>query len=166
MFDFLHLGQLSTGALVIYMVLLVVIMYFGLANSTIQLINYFHFYRPFSKKLEKFGAFQDPAYINLIKSRLIGNLFVFLLTLVVSLFMCWRTGGVGYATGFITLIAGILLYSKNLRYELWNVQHFAHQYQNYLDKEKFTRFLRAEYDISLEKLSDKRFVLQRIRKGK
>jgi len=166
MFKFLNLGQLSTSELVIYMVLLVVIAYFGLANSTIQLIGYFRFYKPLTKKLEKFSAFQDPAYLNLIKSRLIGNLFVFILTLAITLFMCWRTGGVGFATAFVSFLAGILLYSKNLRYELWNVQHFAHQYQDYLDKEKFTRFLRAEYDISLEKLSDKQFVLQRLRKGK
>ncbi len=162
---------MTTVQLVLYMVLTVLIVYFGLANAIIHLVSYFCFYRPFSKKLLQYGVFEDPAYANTVRGRLVGTLIVLLLTLAATVFAALRlmepSHGVVVPAIIVSLLFGLLLYGKKLRYELWNVQQFVKQYRNCLDKEKFSRFLRREYDISLEKLSDDRFVMQRlVRKGK
>ena len=159
-------ANMSTFMLVVYVCLVVLFAYFGAANSTIQLLQYFRFYRPLSKKLEEYDVYTDKAYANLLNGRLLGNGIVFVATVLLSGFGAWRIGITGILAVIVAYLAGIALYSKKLRYELWNVQQFAKQYKEYLDKEKFTRFLRREYDISLEKLSDDAFVLQRLQKGK
>lgn len=151
----------------LYILLLVLIAYFGLANAIIHLINYFKFYKPFTKRLLEYDVFTDKAYAGVVKGRFTGNLVVLLVSLGVLVFGCIKLGGTATAASVVCLLAGLLLYSKKLRYELWNVQQFVKQYKEYLDKEKFSRFIRREYDISLEKLSDPYFVTQRIqRKGK
>lgn len=164
--NFLNLGELSTGAMVVYIVLLVVVSYFGLANSTIQLINYFRFYKPFTDKLVKFSVFSESGYVRIVRSRLGANILVFVLSLGLTVYMSLRVGGAGVISAVVSFAAGIFLYRKNLLYELWNVRHYVRQYREYLDKEKFSRFLRAEYDISPEKLSDDQFILRRMQKGK
>lgn len=151
----------------LYILLLVLVAYFGLANAIIHLINYFKFYKPFTRRLLEYDVFTDKAYAGVVKGRFTGNLIVFLVSLGVLIFGCVKMGGTATAASVVCLLAGLVLYSKKLRYELWNVQQFVKQYKDYLDKEKFGRFVRREYDISLEKLSDPYVVGQRIqRKGK
>lgn len=151
----------------LYILLLVLVAYFGLANATIHLINYFKFYKPFTRRLMQYEVFTDPAYAGVVRGRLAGNAVVFLVTLGIVIFGCLKLGATALAASVVCFLAGLLLYSKKLRYELWNVQQYVKQYRDYLDKEKFTRFLRREYDISLEKLSDPYFVGQRLqRRGK
>lgn len=151
----------------LYILLLVLVAYFGLANAIIHLINYFKFYKPFTKRLLEYDVFTDKAYAGVIKGRFTGNLTVFLVSLGILIFGCVKMGGTAAAASVVCLLAGLVLYSKKLRYELWNVQQFVKQYKDYLDKEKFGRFVRREYDISLEKLSDPYVVGQRLRrKGK
>ena len=162
---------METFPLVLYMILTVILSYFGLANAIIHLVNYFRFYQPFCKKLVQYDVFVDPAFANTIRGRIVGTVIVLLVTLAAVVFCAIRlmepSHGVVVPAIIVSLLFGLLLYGKKLRYELWNVQQFVKQYRSYLDKEKFTRFLRREYDISLEKLSDDRFVMQRLeRKGK
>lgn len=158
---------MSFVQMMIYTVVLVLVAYFGLANAIIHLINYFRFYKPFTKRLLEYDVFTDKAYAGVIKGRFTGNLIVFLVSLGIQVYGCVKLGGPATAASVVCLLAGLLLYSKKLRYELWSVQQFVKQYKEYLDKEKFSRFIRREYDISLEKLSDPYFVTQRIqRKGK
>lgn len=151
----------------LYILLLVLVAYFGLANAIIHLINYFKFYKPFTKRLLEYDVFTDKAYAGVVKGRFTGNLIVFLASLGILIFGCVKMGGTAAAASVVCLLAGLVLYSKKLRYELWNVQQFVKQYKDYLDKEKFGRFVRREYDISPEKLSDPYVVGQRLRrKGK
>lgn len=162
---------MSTGSLVFYMILAVVVAYFGLANAIIHFINYFKFYRPFNKKLVQYDVYESPAFANTISGRVAGTVVVLLITLGMTVYavlaLMEPSHGVVVPAVIVALLFGLLLYGKKLRYELWNVQQFVKQYRNYLDKEKFARFLRREYDISLDKLSDDRFVMQRLqRKGK
>lgn len=162
---------MSTFSLVLFIILSVLFSYFGVANAVIHLINYFKFYKPFNKRLLEYDVYTDPAFANTVKGRLTGTLIVFVITLGATVFCCVRlmvpSHGVVIPAVIVGFAFGIFLYSKKLRYELWNVQQFVKQYREYLDKEKFSRFLRREYDISLEKLSDDHFVTQRLaRKGK
>lgn len=162
---------MTSVQLILYMILTVIVAYFGLANAIVHFINYFKFYRPFNEKLVKYDVYESPAFANTIKGRITGTVIVLLVTLGMTVYaavvMLEPSHGVVIPAIFVALLFGLLLYGKKLRYELWNVQQFVKQYKNYLDKEKFTRFLRREYDISLEKLSDDRFVMQRLQnKGK
>lgn len=151
----------------VYIVILVLIAYFGVANAVIHLINYFKFYKPFTKRLLEYEVFTDPAYAGVIKGRLTGNLIVFAVTMAIEIYGGLKMGMPAISASVVCFLAGLLLYSKKLRYELWNVQQFVKQYKEYLDKEKFSRFLRREYDISLDRLSDPMFVTQRLQhKGK
>ncbi len=160
-------GEMSMLSLMIYVLIAVGIAYLGLANAVIHLINYFKFYKPFNRRMLEYDIYTDKAYGNMIRGRLAANIVVFLLSGGITVFVCLKVGGVAMGAATVSFLAGLLLYSKKLRYELWNVQQFVRQYREYLDKEKFTRFLRKEYDISLEKLSDPMFVTQRLqRKGK
>ena len=154
-------ASLSVGTRVLYIAMLVIVAYFGLANALIQLVNYGRFYRPFGQKMAQWDIYKDKNYANLMRGRLLGNLVVFGLSGALTVLMCMRTQGIGIATAGLSFAAGVLLYSKNLRYELWNVQQFVRKYGEYLDKEKFARFLRREYDISLDKLNDRDFILRR-----
>ncbi len=157
-------GELSMLSLMLYVLIAVGVAYFGLANAIIHLINYFKFYKPFNKRMLEYDIYTDKAYGSMIQGRLVANVIVFLLSAGITVFVCLKVGGVAMGAAVVSLLAGVLLYSKKLRYELWNVQQFVKQYRAYLDKEKFTRFLRKEYDISLEKLSDPMFVAQRLQK--
>ena len=157
-------GDMSMLSVMLYVLIAVGVAYLGLANAIIHLINYFKFYRPFNRRLLEFDVYTDKAYGNMIRGRLVANIVVFALSLGVCALACRKAGGVAVGAAAVSLAAGLLLYSKKLRYELWNVQQFVKQYKDYLDKEKFTRFLRREYDISLEKHSDPLFVTQRIQK--
>lgn len=150
--------------MMLYIIVLVLIAYFGVANAVIHLINYFRFYKPFSKRLLEYDVYTDPAYAGVIKGRFTGNLIVFLVTLGIEIYGGLKMGGPAVIASLVCFLAGLVLYSKKLRYELWNVQQFVKQYKEYLDKEKFSRFIRREYDISLEKLSDPYFVGQRLQK--
>ncbi len=154
-------------SLMLYVLIAVAVAYLGLANAVIHLINYFKFYRPFNRRMREYDVYKDKAYGNMIRGRLVANVVVFLASGVICVLVCLKVGGAAIGASIVSLAAGLLLYSKKLRYELWNVQQFVKQYREYLDKEKFSRFLRKEYDISLEKLSDPMFVTQRLqRKGK
>lgn len=162
---------MTSVQLIVYMILTVVVAYFGLANAIVHFINYFKFYRPFNKKLVQYDVYESPAFANTINGRITGTVVVLLVTLGMTIYasivLLEPSHGVVIPAVIVALLFGLLLYGKKLRYELWNVQQFVKQYKSYLDKEKFARFLRREYDISLEKLSDDRFVMQRLqRKGK
>ncbi len=142
----------SIFLLMLRIILLCFLAYFGLGYGCIRLYETTTFYVPFSKELIANGVYNNSTQRKLIKDYATPFaclvLIAFVLTVVLAIFTPF-----GVLASIACFVAGLIVYYRTLQSKKAMIRLFCHRYRHYMDEAHLKDFLKTRFDMSIDELS-------------
>lgn len=142
----------SVFLLMLRIIVLCLVAYFGAGYSCIRLYEAATFYTPFSKELTAGGVYNNTTHRKLTKECTTPFLFLLLISLVLIVVLVIFTPG-GVLIAIAGFVAGVIVYYMGLQSKKAMIRLFCHRYRRYMNEKQLQALLKERYDMSLDELT-------------
>lgn len=134
-----------------YYLILAVFAFFGVGPCIMSAVSQFGVQKMFGEKMIALGVIKAEDFRPLQKKKTIAGVVVSALLLGVLTYTAIRLGTLGICAAALPLLVGILKSLKVCQYNSLTVKRFRNSYKSYLDTEKYNKFVRENFNESIDK---------------
>lgn len=138
--------------LMLRMILLCFLAYFGAASGCIRLYETMTFYVPFSRELVSGGVYNNTTHRKLMRAHATPIVGVLLVSLVLVVLLVIFTPA-GFWAAIVCFVAGVIIYFRGRRPKKNMIRLFVHRYRRHMDESHLDALLQKRYNMSLDELS-------------
>jgi hypothetical protein len=135
----------------LYYLILAAFAFFGVGPCIMSAISQFGVQKMFGEKMIEQGVIKAEDFRPLQKKKTIAGVVISVVLLVILIYTAIRLGVLGVMSAALPLAAGILKSLKVCQYNSLTVKRFRNSFQNYLDAEKYNKFVRDNFNESIDK---------------
>lgn len=139
----------SVFLLMLRIILLCLLAYFGLGYGCIRLYETMTFYAPFSKELATNGICNKSTQRKLVKEYATPFAGLTLIALVLTVILAIFTP-FGVLASIACFVAGLIMYYHQLQGKKVMIRLFCRRYHKQLDEKKLAAFLQNRYNMTLD----------------
>lgn len=143
---------LGVFLLMLKIILLCFLSYFGAAYSGIRFYELLTFYVPFSRELVSGGVYSRTVHSKLMKERVMPLCVIFLgAILLMGLLIRFTTAG--FIAAIACFAAGLVVYYQARLSKKALIRGYIRQYRRYMDESRLNVLLQEHYGMSVESIT-------------
>lgn len=139
----------SVFLLMLRIILLCLLAYFGLGYGCIRLYETMTFYVPFSKELAANNVYNKSTQRKLIKGYAMPFVCLVLIALALTVVLVIFTP-FGILVAIACFVAGLIVYYRELPSKKALIRLFCHRYRRQMDEKQLNAFLQNRYNMTLD----------------
>jgi hypothetical protein len=148
----------------LYYLILAAFAFFGVGPCIMSAISQFGVQKMFGEKMIEQGVIKAEDFYPLQKKKTIAGVVISVLLLGILVYTAIRLGVLGIMAAALPLAVGILKSLKVCQYNSLTVKRFRNSFQNYLNGEKYNKFVKENFNESIDNDNQKAAAQKKHRK--